>query len=63
MQAYSAGCSGGSGNDFVKLFDEPKAFFDLNRLMDADEATFDLIRCNDTYALNICQNRHRCFQL
>ena len=46
--------SGGSGNDFVKIFDEPKAFFDLNRLMDADEAAFDLIRCNDTYALNIC---------
>ena len=46
--------SGGSGNDFVKLFDEPKAFFDLNRLMDADEATFDLIRCNDRYSLNIC---------
>lgn len=46
--------SGGSGNDFVKLFDEPKAFFDLNRLMDVDEATFDLIKCNDTYALNIC---------
>ena len=46
--------SGGSGNDFVKLFDDPKAFFDLNRLMDADEATFDLIRCNDTFALNIC---------
>ena len=46
--------SGGSGNDFVKLFDEPKAFFDLNRLMDADEATFDLIRCNNDYALNIC---------
>ena len=46
--------SGGSGNDFVKLFDEPKAFFDLNRLMDADEATFDLIKCNDRIALNIC---------
>ena len=46
--------SGGSGNDFVKMFDEPKAFFDLNRLMDADEATFDLIRCNDHYSLNIC---------
>ena len=46
--------SGGSGNDFVKMFDEPKAFFDLNRLMDADEATFDLIRCNDSLALNIC---------
>ena len=46
--------SGGSGNDFVKLFDEPKAFFDLNRLMDAEEATFDLIRCNDDISLNIC---------
>lgn len=46
--------SGGSGNDFVKLFDEPKAFFDLHRLMDAQEATFDLIRCNDDLALNIC---------
>ena len=46
--------SGGSGNDFVKIFDDPKAFFDLHRLMDADEATFDLIRCNDDYALNIC---------
>ena len=46
--------SGGSGNDFVKLFDEPKAFFDLNRLMDAEEVTFDLIKCNDTFALNIC---------
>ncbi|MBQ3504554.1 MAG: YegS/Rv2252/BmrU family lipid kinase [Oscillospiraceae bacterium] len=46
--------SGGSGNDFVKLFDDPKAFFDLHRLMDADEATFDLIRCNDDLALNIC---------
>ena len=46
--------SGGSGNDFVKIFDDPKAFFDLHRLMDADEATFDLIKCNDDYALNIC---------
>ena len=46
--------SGGSGNDFVKIFDEPRAFFDLNRLMDAEETTFDLIRCNDDLALNIC---------
>jgi YegS/Rv2252/BmrU family lipid kinase len=46
--------SGGSGNDFVKLFDDPKAFFDLERLLDAEEATFDLIRCNDDIALNIC---------
>jgi len=46
--------SGGSGNDFVKIFDDPKAFFDLHRLMDADETTFDLINCNDDLALNIC---------
>lgn len=46
--------SGGSGNDFAKLFDEPKAFFELERLLDAEEAVFDLIRCNDDIALNIC---------
>ena len=46
--------SGGSGNDFVKLFDDPKAFFHLERLLDAEEETFDLIRCNDDFSLNIC---------
>jgi YegS/Rv2252/BmrU family lipid kinase len=46
--------SGGSGNDFVKLFDDPKAFYDLERLLDAQEVTFDLIKCNDDLALNIC---------
>ena len=46
--------SGGSGNDFVKLFDDPKAFFDLERLLEAEEVTFDMIACNDTRALNIC---------
>ncbi|MBR4864014.1 MAG: YegS/Rv2252/BmrU family lipid kinase [Oscillospiraceae bacterium] len=46
--------SGGSGNDFVKLFDDPKAFFQLERLLDPEEAVFDMIRCNDDLALNIC---------
>ena len=46
--------SGGSGNDFVKLFDDPQTFFSLERLLDAQEATFDLIRCNDDIAMNIC---------
>ena len=46
--------SGGSGNDFVKLFSEPEAFFHLERLLDAEEATFDLIKCNDDFSLNIC---------
>ena len=46
--------SGGSGNDFVKIFDDPKAFFELDRLLEAQETKFDLIRCNDDYSLNIC---------
>ena len=46
--------SGGSGNDFVRLFSEPEAFTRLERLLDPEEAVFDLIRCNDDYALNIC---------
>ena len=46
--------SGGSGNDFVKIFDDPKAFFDLERLLDCEETEFDLIRVNDRISLNIC---------
>ena len=46
--------SGGSGNDFAKVFSDPAAFFDLNKLLDAKEATFDLIDCNGDYSLNIC---------
>ncbi len=46
--------SGGSGNDFTKLFDQPEAFRDLERLLDCEEAEFDMIRCNEDLALNIC---------
>ncbi|MBR4972480.1 MAG: diacylglycerol kinase family lipid kinase [Oscillospiraceae bacterium] len=46
--------SGGSGNDFVKIFDDPQAFFELPRLLDAEEVTFDLIDCNGDFSLNIC---------
>ena len=45
---------GGSGNDFVKIFGDADAFTDLERLLDCKEATFDLMRCNDDYSLNIC---------
>lgn len=44
----------GSGNDFIKIFSETAPFQDLNRLLDCEEAEFDLIRCNDDYSLNIC---------
>ena len=46
--------AGGSGNDFARVFSEPAAFADLNRLLDAEEVQFDLIRCNEDYSLNIC---------
>lgn len=46
--------SGGSGNDFVKIFGDMDAFRDLNRLLDCETATFDLIDCNGDTAVNIC---------
>ena len=46
--------SGGSGNDFTKLFSDPEAFFHLEKLIDCKESTFDMIRCNDRLSLNIC---------
>lgn len=51
--AVTAFC-GGSGNDFVKIFDQPEAFRELERLLDAEETVFDLIRCNEDISLNIC---------
>ena len=45
---------GGSGNDFIKIFGDADAFSDLERLLDCKEATFDLMRCNDDFSLNIC---------
>lgn len=44
----------GSGNDFVRLFSEPSAFADLGRLMEPDEACFDVIRVNDRLSIGIC---------
>jgi len=46
--------AGGSGNDFVKIFDDPGPFRELSRLLDYEEAEFDLIDCNGDYAVNIC---------
>ena len=46
--------AGGSGNDFIRLFNDPEAFRDLSQLIDCKEAEFNLIQCNDQYSLNIC---------
>ena len=46
---------GGSGNDFIKIFSDPSAFTDLDRLMDPEFAEIDAIRCGRThYAINVC---------
>ena len=45
---------GGSGNDFVKIFNDTAPFRDLEQLLDCTEEQFDLIRCNDDVSLNIC---------
>jgi YegS/Rv2252/BmrU family lipid kinase len=44
----------GSGNDFVKNFTDPKAFGDLERLLDAQEILLDLIQMGESYSLSIC---------
>lgn len=45
---------GGSGNDFIKIFRDTTPFFQLEALLDPAEAEFDLITCNEDYALNVC---------
>ena len=45
---------GGSGNDFIRIFNHPQAFEDLSLLLDCAEAQFDLICCNGRYGLNVC---------
>lgn len=45
--------SGGSGNDFIRIFGQREPFQDLERLLDYDEAEFDLVDCNGDYALNV----------
>ena len=44
---------GGSGNDTIKMFSDPGAFRDLERLADGEETKLDLIRCGDTWSVNI----------
>lgn len=46
---------GGSGNDFIKIFNNPEAFSSIEALLDdPDEALFDLIRVGEDHSLNIC---------
>lgn len=51
--AVSVFC-GGSGNDFVKVFSDPSAFYHLDQLLVAQDVELDLIDCNGDLSLNIC---------
>ncbi|MGM9639887.1 MAG: diacylglycerol/lipid kinase family protein [Faecousia sp.] len=45
----------GSGNDFIKLFSDPKVFGNIfNHMQQTEETELDLISCNGEYSLNIC---------
>ena len=46
--------AGGSGNDFIRMFSDPDAFRDLEKLLDHEVVEFDLMRCNGDISLNIC---------
>ena len=48
----------GSGNDFVKCFDHPEQFRDLEQMLECEEAELDIIACegddHTRYSINIC---------
>ena len=43
----------GSGNDFVRNFTNRKFFMEIDRQIDGEVHSFDLIKCNDDYCVNM----------
>ena len=43
----------GSGNDFVRNFTNRKAFLDIDAQIDGEAYSYDLIKCNDDYCVNM----------
>ena len=43
----------GSGNDFVRNFTHRRNFVDIDAQIDGEVHTFDLIKCNDDYCVNM----------
>ena len=46
----------GSGNDMIKIFDDPSAFRELSRLLECEEAELDIIECETEDHLCCCLN-------
>lgn len=59
----------GTGNDFVKCFDDPEKFLDISAQLEARCENIDLISCDDNYVMNImnmgfdCEAARRMSQL
>lgn len=43
----------GSGNDFVRNFSNPELFVDIDAQLDGEPVSFNLIKCNDKYCVNM----------
>ena len=43
----------GSGNDFVRNFSNTENFFDIDKQIDGDTVSLDLIKCNEHYCVNM----------
>lgn len=43
----------GTGNDYMKNFTERERFFDFEAQRDGEEMAIDILRCNDTYCVNM----------
>ncbi len=43
----------GTGNDFVRNFDNPDDFFDIEKQIRGEACAIDLIKCNDRYGINV----------
>lgn len=43
----------GTGNDFVRSFECGELFHDIGAQMEAEDISIDLMKCNDSYAINM----------
>lgn len=43
----------GTGNDFVRNFENSEKFFDIDAQLDGTSRQFDILRCNDRYCVNM----------
>ena len=43
----------GTGNDFVRNFENKDTFFDISAQIEGKEISVDLLKCNDIYAINM----------